>query len=223
MKKMLSFLLVLLLLLVTLPASAISNVTYEGGAEHFVFLPGSEYSDSDLFENFKGVMPGDVIIQRITVKNTSEKQVRIYMRVDPVEEKYRDFLDKLNLQVSCKSEHIFDAAASQTGQLTQNTLLGTFKTAGSVELVVTLTVPLDLGNEYMNTLGIVPWTFLVEEVPEDDTPHTGDDFELGTWLVAAGMILAAIDRMNGTFPLSCCFFGLELDFEAIMYPLHFTE
>lgn len=192
MKKFVSIILALLVLLATLPASAISNVTYEGGAEHFVFLPGSEYSDSDLFENFKGVMPGDVIIQRITVKNTSDKQVRIYMRVDPVEEKYRDFLDKLNLQVSCKSEHIFDAAASQTGQLTQNTLLGTFKTAGSVELVVTLTVPLDLGNEYMNTLGIVPWTFLVEEVPEDDTPHTGDDFELGTWLMAAGMILAAI-------------------------------
>ena len=192
MKKIISIILALLVLLCTLPASAISNVTYEGGAEHFVFLPGSEYSDSDLFENFKGVMPGDVLIQRITVKNTSDKQVRIYMRVDPVEEKYRDFLDKLNLQVSCKSEHIFDAAVSQTGQLTQNTLLGTFKTAGSVELVVTLTVPLDLGNEYMNTLGIVPWTFLVEEVPEDDTPHTGDDFELGTWLVAAGMILAAI-------------------------------
>ena len=191
MKKFTIILLVLLVLL-TASAHAISNVTYEGGAEHFVFLPGSEYSDSDLFENFKGVMPGDVIIQRITVKNTSDKQVRIYMRVDPVEEKYRDFLDKLNLQVSCKSEHIFDAAASQTGQLTQNTLLGTFKTAGSVELVVTLTVPLDLGTEYMNTLGIVPWTFLVEEVPEDDTPHTGDDFELGTWLVAAGMILAAI-------------------------------
>ncbi len=192
MKKFVSLLLALLLLLTTLPASAISNVTYEGGAEHFVFLPGSEYSDSDLFENFKGVMPGDVIIQRITVKNTSDKQVRIYMRADPIEEKHRDFLDKLNLQVACKSEYIFDAAPSQTGQLTENTLLGTFKTAGSVELVVTLTVPLDLGNEYMNTMGIVPWTFLIEEVPEDDTPHTGDDFELGTWLIAAGMILAAI-------------------------------
>ena len=192
MKKFVSIILALLLLLTTLPASAVSNVTCEGGAEHFVFLPGSEYSDSDLFENFKGVMPGDVIIQRITVKNTSDKQVRIYMRADPIEEKHRDFLDKLNLQVACKSEYIFDAAPSQTGQLTENTLLGTFKTAGSVELVVTLTVPLDLGNEYMNTMGIVPWTFLIEEVPEDDTPHTGDDFELGTWLIAAGMILAAI-------------------------------
>ncbi len=192
MKKFVSIILALLLLLSAIPASAVSNVTYEGGAEHFVFLPGSEYSDSDLFENFKGVMPGDVIVQRITVKNTSDKQVRIFMRADPIEEIHRDFLDKLNLQVSCKSEYIFDAAPSQTGQLTENTLLGTFKTAGSVELVVTLTVPLDLGNEYMNTMGIVPWTFLIEEVPEDDTPHTGDDFELGTWLIAAGMILAAI-------------------------------
>ena len=192
MKRFTVILLVLLIVLAAIPASAVSNVTYEGGAEHFVFLPGSEYSDSDLFENFKGVMPGDVIIQRVTVKNTSDKQVRIYMRADPIEEKHRDFLDKLNLQVACKSEYIFDAAPSQTGQLTQNTLLGTFKTAGSVELVVTLTVPLDLGNEYMNTMGIVPWTFLIEEVPEDDTPHTGDDFELGTWLIAAGMILAAI-------------------------------
>ena len=193
MKKFVSVILVLLLLLSAIPASAISNVTYEGGAEHFVFLPGSEYSDSDLFENFKGVMPGDVIIQRITVKNTSDKQVRIYMRVDPVEEKYRDFLDKLNLQVSCKSEHIFDAAASQTGQLTQNTLLGTFKTAGSVELVVTLTVPLDLGNEYMLATGIIPWVFTAEEyIDEEDTPHTGDYFDLGTWLLAGGMIVAAI-------------------------------
>ena len=191
MKKAIPLILALLLL-GCVTAQAASNVIFVGGAEEFVFMPGSVYTDSDLFENFKGVMPGDVIIQRITVKNTSDKQVRIYMRADPVEEIHRDFLDKLNLQVSCKSEYIFDAAASQTGQLTQNTLLGTFKTAGSVELVVTLTVPLDLGNEYMNTMGIVPWTFLIEEVPEDDTPHTGDDFELGTWLLAAGMILAAI-------------------------------
>jgi hypothetical protein len=119
-------------------------------------------------------------------------QVRLYLRAEPVEERHREFLSHLNLQVTSKNEHVFDAAASQTAQLTENVPLGVFKSAGSTELVLTLTVPYDLGNEYMNTLGIVPWTFLVEEVPEDDTPHTGDDFELGTWLVAAGMILAAI-------------------------------
>jgi len=190
--KKLTICIALLLALVMGGSAMASSVTYVDRNELFDFKPGSVYEATDLFENFKGVMPGDVIIQRITVKNTSDKQVRIFMRADPIEEIHRNFLDKLNLQVACKSQYIFDAAPSQTGQLTQNTLLGTFKTAGSVELVVTLTVPLDLGNEYMNTMGIVPWTFLIEEVPEDDTPHTGDDFELGTWLIAAGMILVAI-------------------------------
>ena len=190
MKKLLTLLVALVLLSST--ALAASSVTYEGGAEKFVFLPGSEYSDTDLFENFKGVLPGDILTQRITVKNTADSQVRLYMRVDPVDETYREFLSRMNLQVTCKDEEIFDAAASETAQLTENTLLGTFKRAGSTELVVTLTVPIDLGNEFMCTMGIVPWTFLVEEIPDDDTPHTGDDFELSTWLIAAGMILLAI-------------------------------
>lgn len=192
MKKFITLTLALLLLLCTVSAHAASLVRYEGGAEEFVFLPGSKYSDSDLFENFKKVMPGDVLTQRITVRNTTDKQVRIYLRVDPVEEQYREFLSRMNLQVSAKDGQIFDAAVSETAQLTENTLLGTFKTGGVTDLVLTLTVPYDLGNEFMCTMGIVPWTFLVEEVPEDDTPHTGDDFELNTWLVAAGMILAAI-------------------------------
>ena len=85
------------------------------------------------------------------------------------------------------------AAASQTAQLTENVPLGVFKTAGSTELTLTLTVPYDLGNEYMLATGIIPWTFTVEEyIDEEDTPHTGDFFDLGTWLLAAAMSLAAI-------------------------------
>lgn len=190
MKKLLCLLCAMMLLCGS--AMAASKVSYEGGAEKFVFLPGSEYSDSDLFESFKNVMPGDVITQRITVKNASDSRVRLYMRVDPVSEQDRDFLSRLNIQVSCKNQEIFDAAASETAQLTENTLLGTFKRAGSTELIVTLTVPIDLGNEYMNAIGTVPWTFLVEEIPDDDSPDTGDRFELSTWLISGGMILLAI-------------------------------
>ncbi len=191
MKKVISILLALLVLTVGV-AQAAPQVRYEGGAEEFIFLPGSAFSDSDLFEGFKGVMPGDVISQRITIRNTSDKEVRIFLRADPVEEKHRDFLSRMNLQVSTRDGQIFDAATSETGQLTENTLLGTFKQGGNTELMLTLTVPYDLGNDFMATMGIVPWTFLVEEVPVDDTPHTGDDFELSTWLLAAAMILAAI-------------------------------
>lgn len=196
MKKIFPILLILLLLVGMVPAgaSSASNVLFKGGAENFVFMPGSVFTDSDMFANFKNVMPGDVITQRIIVKNNSGKKVRIYLRAEPVDEKHREFLSHLNLQVTSKNEHIFDAAASQTAQLTENVPLGLFKTAGSTELVLTLTVPYDLGNEYMLATGIVPWTFIAEEYvdEEDDTPHTGDSFDLGTWLLAGGMILAAI-------------------------------
>lgn len=195
MKKFLSLILTVLLLVSVLPAQAASSVTYEGGAELFVFAPGSQYSDSDMFENFKLVMPGDVRTLTIPVTNTSGKQVRIWLRADPVSTQDRDFLDQLHIKVECKDETIFDAAASETAQLTQNTLLGTFKKDGSTELTVTLTVPIDLGNEFMCTLGIVPWTFVVEEIPEDDTPHTGDSFDLATWTAvgcAIGVSIMAI-------------------------------
>ena len=97
MKKMMICLALLMALLMTGSAMAAASVTYEGGAENFVFLPGSEYTDTDMFENFKNVLPGDVLTQIIPVQNTSGKQVRIYMRAEPVSEADRDFLSQLKL------------------------------------------------------------------------------------------------------------------------------
>ena len=168
-------------------ALAAASVSYEGGAEKFVFLPGS-----DLFENFKNVLPGDVLTQTITVRNDKDMQVRIYLRAEPVNQASEEFLSQLTLTVTCKDKDIFDAAASETAQLTKATLLGTFRKNGSTDLTVTLSVPADMGNEYMSAIGVVPWTFIAEEIPDDETPHTGDWFQLGWWLLAAAIIVVAI-------------------------------
>jgi hypothetical protein len=60
----------------------VSSVTYEGDADQFVFVPGSGYSPTDLFTEFKGVMPGDTISQMLEVKNTTsdEYKVVLYMK-----------------------------------------------------------------------------------------------------------------------------------------------
>ena len=168
-------------------ALAAASVSYEGGAEKFVFLPGS-----DLFESFKNVLPGDELTQTITVRNDKDMQVRIYLRAEPVNQASEEFLSQLTLTVTCKDKEIFDAAASKTAQLTRATLLGTFRKNGSTDLTVTLSVPADMGNEYMNAIGFVPWTFIAEEIPDDETPHTGDWFQLGWWLLAAAIIVVAI-------------------------------
>lgn len=168
-------------------ALAAASVSYEGGAEKFVFLPGS-----DLFESFKNVLPGDVLTQTITVRNDKDMQVRIYLRAEPVNQTSEEFLSQLTLTVTCKDKEIFDAVASETAQLTKATLLGTFRKNGSTDLTVTLSVPADMGNKYMSAIGVVPWTFIAEEIPDDETPHTGDWFQLGWWLLAAAIIVVAI-------------------------------
>lgn len=187
MKKVICLLCAILMMTLGCGAALASSVSYQGGAEKFVFLPSD-----DLFQNFKGVLPGDVIQQTITVQNNTSKQVRIYLRADKVSDNDVDFLSKLHLQVTAKSGDIFDAQASETAQLTNNTLLGTFKKTGSTTLTVTLTVPAELGNEYMGRLGAVPWTFLAEEIDEVVTPSTGDWFNPAVWIGIAVLILCAM-------------------------------
>ena len=84
MKKLFSVLIALIVLcLMSSPAfAADGKVTYNGNAQQFIFEPGSEHSPSDLFPDFKSVMPGDSLTQKITVKNDADKsvKVKIYLR-----------------------------------------------------------------------------------------------------------------------------------------------
>ena len=192
MKKLIAILLALLTMCAVAQA-ADGSVSYVGGAEKFVFLPGSKWSDSDMFDNFKGVMPGDVLTQMITVTNNSDRKVRIYMRAEGSNARDQEFLNQLHLNVKSGSTEIFDAQADEKAQLTKETLLGTFKKKGSTELTVTLEVPIDLDSKFMTDPErgyIVPWTFMVEEVPDDPTPQTGDWYNSALW-ICLGVALAA--------------------------------
>lgn len=161
---------------------------------YFKFTPES----TDLFENFKNLMPGDTVKQDIEVINTAGKIVRIWLRAEPVSEADEDFLNQLKLTVSNGSANIFEAPAgvqdglAPTEKSPNGVLLGVFKHGGRVDLEATIEVPIEMGSEYMNRMGIVPWTFIIEEVEVEDTPDTGDDFTLWVWVAAAAVLAAAI-------------------------------
>ena len=193
MKKIIALLFTVVLLLsstVTVFA-ADGKVTYSGNAGSFVFEPGSDHSLTDLFPNFKGVMPGDTLTQKITVKNNADNKVKvkIYIRSLGAHEDSVEFLSQLGLKVAKSSDnemaYMFDAAANETAQLTDWVYLGTLYSGGEVNLDVTLNVPVELPNEFQNKIGYLDWEFMIEEFPVEEgdpkPPQTGDNSHMGLW------------------------------------------
>ena len=182
------FSLVLMLLMVMSLAStalaASPSITFNGFTSGFDFQPGSEYTETDLFGNFKNVMPGDTVTETITFTNSATDCdfVNLYMRAEAHDETdnplspkvaekesvatMTEFLSKLSMKVWNGTELIYEASPDELDGLETNRLLGTFRTGETATLKVELTVPIDLGNEYANRVGEVDWIFHVEAYNE---------------------------------------------------------
>ena len=197
-KFVLAAALLLTAIFLTVPVfAADANVTYSGNAGKFIFSPGSEYSLTDLFPNFKDVMPGDTLTQRITVNNDTDNHVKIkiYLRSwGAADERFAEFLNQLHLTVQ-KTEDtpMFDAAADKTDGLTEWTCLGTLYSGGKVDLDATLEVPITMDDRFQKNYGEIKWEFAVEELPisPDDpkAPQTGERSMIWLWVV---LVLSAV-------------------------------
>ena len=204
MKKLIT----VLVILATVLSSALSvhaadgKVTYNGNAGKCIFEPGTEHSPTDLFPNFKGVMPGDTLTQKITVKNDADNKVKvkIYIRSLGAHEDSKEFLSRLALRVQKSSDnemaYMFDATASEKAQLSDWVCLGTLYSGGVVNLDVTLDVPVELDNNFQNQIGYLDWEFMIEEFPAEPEdpkpPQTGDTAAIGLWIGGAVVSVAAI-------------------------------
>mgnify|MGYP003105176882 CR=1 FL=1 len=172
-------LLAVMLLTCSLTAFADGTVTYDGNAQEFIFAPGSEYSPTDLFTDFKNV------------------KIKVYMRSLGAKEGSEEFLSRLMLTVRQDgNSDLFSAPADQTAQLTDWVYLGTVYSGGNIQLDVTLDVPITLENRFQDAVGYLDWQFKVEELPvspEDPKPPvTGDETHLTEYLLLLAVSAAAI-------------------------------
>lgn len=213
-----------MLLTMALPAfAADSVVTYSGKKEGFAFSPGSEYTDTDLFDNFKGVLPGDVREETITFQNKAKDSdyVKLYLRAeahdarknplsDGVEESGEDvasmkkFLSQLTMRVYHGKKMIYEASPDELDGLKKDVYLGTVRRGKTAKLRVELEVPVELGSEYANRAGEVDWVFKVEAFDDSSLIQTGQlnwpipvMGGLGTAMVFFGLLLIFGKRKRG--------------------------
>lgn len=182
--------LMLTFMAVTVSANTEACVIYEGSAKRFLWISDSEYGENDLFGGFKGVMPGDRLTQEIKVSNARENGVKaiLYLRAEPVDEAYRDFLSQLTLTVWTEEQTILaQGPADQSTELSERICLGTFYAGAETTLKISLEVPESLDNSYQNALGRIRWVFTAEENPVEPTgpnvPQTSDGSGMPAWFL----------------------------------------
>lgn len=177
----------MLLIVMSLSSTAYAaapSITFKGFTSGFDFQPGSEYTETDLFNSFKNVMPGDTVTETITFTNSASDCdfVNLYMRAEAHDETANplspkvaeketvaamtEFLSKLSMKVWNGTELIYDAAPNELGGLGSNQFLGTFRSGETATLKVELSVPIDLDNKFADRIGEVDWIFHVEAYNE---------------------------------------------------------
>lgn len=155
----------------------------------------NKLTDTDLFGNFKGVMPGDKLTEEIEIRNWALQYdyVKVYLQAVPHgkdnapkigEDHNADFLSQLEMIVTNNSKVIYHAGPDEeyqldaAGDLKDPVYLGKLTRSNSIktmELDVELIVPIEMDNWYANAMAEVDWVFLFEGLNySGDSPKTGD-------------------------------------------------
>ncbi len=128
------------------------TLVYDGETGEFIL---ENVKGSDLFPNFKNLMPGDVRTQDINleIKNI-QTPTTLYLTSIP-DEAAKKALEPLTISATQDGAELGEFAHSAL----EGVPLGVFRSPGSATLHVKLSVPTSVGNEFQNAQGSLRWDF----------------------------------------------------------------
>lgn len=168
------------------PADIVTSVTFTGGDGEFVFDP----ENTDLFANFKNLLPGETLTQIIEVKNTfgTETGVEIFLRAEDIAQSLstpetRILVEKLlreyaTIIVTDEDGNVIYngpiwgepySDAENPDSMRYDISLGIFAAGESKKLTVTLQLDPAMGNEYQELWGLIKWVWTAEPGHSSDT------------------------------------------------------
>lgn len=150
-------------------AADIPEIVYHGQQHHFS-MTGTDHSD--LFTNFKNMMPGDSVAQEINIRTKGlTRETSILLRAECADED-KKVLEQLRFHVEQDGKKIADSYLIQSPAL-----IGTFRSDSRYKLKVILEIPESMSNDIANKNYHIKWTFIAQEDGEviaEETVKTGD-------------------------------------------------
>jgi hypothetical protein len=181
---------------ITLAFSSAPTVRYDGKEKKFEIL---NTRGTDLFQDFKAVVPGDTITQSILLQfDNISRETDLYLRAESTDN--AAIPEDIKLKFYVTEKLISESNLNTQGALKENTLLYKFTQSENVEVKVVLEVPTGIGNEISDMRKDIQWIFTIQEddsvkeEPETDepapdtgievtVPDTGDDSAIVDYLI----------------------------------------
>lgn len=137
------------------------NVTEETGGQAFqvVFENGAEglvKVGDDFFSNWSSLMPGDVVSDKVTIRNNYSRPMTIFFHTETIADD--DLLNAVHIIIKNGDEILYDGPLNGTTE--KNICLGSYSRNGNDgEITYTLSVPAELTNKYALASTKTKWVF----------------------------------------------------------------
>lgn len=157
-------------------------VEFEGNSHKLVAVP------KDFFSNLGQAMPGDLLNDTVTLKNTTEDEVELLFHTalpETLTEEQKSLLTKIELAIFLDGDKLYEGNL-EAASLSADISLGKYQSQENKEFTFSLTVPAELKNQYALADTVVRWVFSVQQDGKATPVGTGDTMMFLPFLFLGG-------------------------------------